>query len=218
MNLMREELIKESKEMMEIIYDKFKNLGNIYLNSLEPSKTMLIIIDMNNGFAKKGSLYSSRIENIIKPIEHITKEALRRGIQTIAFTDYHTKESIELESYPEHCMYDTEEWKLVDELNIEGIKLIKKNSTNGFIEPDFNIDEDIENLIVVGDCTDICIYQFVISAKANLNRINRKIKIYVPMTLVETYDLPTHKANFMNFIFLNSLMDNGIEVVENIIL
>lgn len=218
MNLIREALIKESKEMIEIIYDKFNNLDNIHLNSLVPSKTMLIIIDMNNGFAKTGPLYSPRIEGIIKPIEYVTKEALRRGIKTIAFTDYHTKESVELESYPEHCMWDTEEWKLIDELNIDGIKLIKKNSTNGFIEPDFNIDENIENLIVVGDCTDICIYQFVISAKANLNRVNRKVNIYVPIKLVETYDLPSHKANFMNFVFLNSLMDNGIRVVDDIIL
>lgn len=212
----KEVLIEESIEMMGRIYEKLTNLKSIKLKDLDETKTMLVIVDMNKGFAKKGALYSDRVEGIINPISALAKESLGRGIKTIAFTDYHTEESPELGAYPPHCMMDSDEWELVDELNIQGIEVIKKNSTNGFIEPDFNLSEHIENVIVVGDCTDICIHQFAITLKTHFNRLNKKANVYVPMDLVETFDAPFHKANFMNYVFLNSMMDNGVEVIKNI--
>ena len=44
-------------------------------------------------------------------------------------------------------MKDTNEWELVDELNLEGIEVIKKNSTNGFLEENFILNkEEIQQL------------------------------------------------------------------------
>lgn len=212
----RELLIAEANDMIGQIYDKLDNLKGINLNDLDATRTMLVIVDMNKGFAKKGALYSERVELLIKPISDLTGEAIRRGVKTIAFTDYHTQESPELGAYPSHCMIDTDEWELVDELNIEGIEVIKKNSTNGFIEPDFNLPENVDTVIIVGDCTDICIHQFAITLKTHFNRINKQARVYVPKDLVETFDAPFHKANFMNYVFLNSMIDNGVEVIKNI--
>ena len=57
--------------------------------------------------------------------------------------------------------------KVVDELlDIKNFEIIPKNSTNGFFAIDINILNDIDNVVVVGDCTDICIYQFVVTLKA----------------------------------------------------
>lgn len=212
----KEVLIAEANHMIGEIFEKLSNIASVSLDSLANEKTMLVIVDMNKGFAKKGALYSERVEGIIEPISELAKEAIGRGIKTIAFTDYHTEESPELGAYPPHCMIETDEWELVDELNIDSIEVIKKNSTNGFIEPDFNLPENIENVIVVGDCTDICIHQFAITLKTHFNRLNKKAHVYVPMDLVETFDAPFHKANFMNYVFLSSMMDNGVEVIKNI--
>lgn len=212
-------LLSESDEMVSVIYERFKSLDNIELKTLNFTRTMLLIVDINKGFAKKGALYSNRIEKLIKPISNLAKAALENGIKVKAFTDYHTENSIELRSYPNHCMDNTDEWEIVDELNLEGIDLIKKNSTNGFLEKNFNFNkEEIDNIIIVGDCTDICIYQLAISLRADFNRINKDGNIYVPKNLVDTFDAPMHKANFMNYVFLNSMMDNGIKVIRDIIL
>jgi len=43
-------------------------------------------------------------------------------------------------------------------------------------------------------------------------------EIYVPKKLVDTFDMPMHKANFMNYVFLNSMLDNGVKVIKDIVL
>ncbi|EGT3617328.1 cysteine hydrolase [Clostridium perfringens] len=212
-------LLNEGHEMIEGIYERLHSLESISLENLDKERTMLLIVDMNKGFANGGALYSERIEKLIKPISKLAKVALEKRIKVKAFTDYHTEQSVELRSYPKHCMNDTEEWELVDELKLEGIEVIKKNSTNGFLEEKFSFDEnEIDNIIIVGDCTDICIYQLAISLRADFNRVNKNGEIYVPKKLVDTFDAPMHRANFMNYVFLNSMLDNGINVIEDIIL
>lgn len=213
----KEIFLKESNEMIGGIYDKLKNLEILSLEDMNPKKTLLLIVDINKGFAKKGALYSPRIKALVDPISKLTRECLKRGVKVKAFTDYHTEESIELNSYPRHCMENSEEWEIVEELDLDGIEVIKKNSTNGFLEEKFVIDEEnLENLIIVGDCTDICIYQLAISLRADFNRVNRKGEIFVPKRLVDTFDMKMHRANFMNYVFLNSMIDNGIKVIDNI--
>lgn len=215
----KEILLNETHEMMEGIYERLQSLESISLEALDKERTMLLIVDMNKGFAKEGALYSSRIESLVNPISKLAKVALEKGMKVKAFTDYHTEESVELRSYPKHCMVDTEEWELVDELNLEGIEVIKKNSTNGFLEEKFNFDENkIDNIIIVGDCTDICIYQLAISLRADFNRVNKSGEIYVPKKLVDTFDMPMHRGNFMNYVFLNSMLDNGINVIEDVVI
>lgn len=55
--------------------------------------------------------------------------------------------------------------------------MIEKNSTNGFLEPVFAAwlrdNPQIDTYIVTGDCTDICVLQFVLAAKAWHNARNR---------------------------------------------
>ena len=41
---------------------------NLYADSLNADKTVLIVIDMVNGFAVKGSLADKRINKIVRPI------------------------------------------------------------------------------------------------------------------------------------------------------
>ena len=210
-------LLKEGKEMLELIYDRIESLENLNLRNLDPNSTMILVIDLNKGFAKGGALYSHRIEKLINPISDFIKAALKIGITIKAFTDYHTEDSVELKAYPKHCLEGSCEWEIVDELNIEEIEVIRKNSTNGFLEEKFTFDkEKIKNIIVVGDCTDICVYQIAISLRADLNRENREGEVYVLKNLVDTFDSTNHKANFMNYVFLNSLMDNGVKVFKEV--
>lgn len=209
------ELLTKEFENMKFNLEKLKSKK---INELNLSKTMLFIIDMNNGFAKKGALYSDRVEALINPITNLAKILEAKNCEIIAFTDSHNKDSIELRSYPTHCLENDYESKIVDEIStIKNLKVIPKNSTNGFFCLEDKSFENIDNIIVVGDCTDICIYQFVITLKAYFNQNNIDKNIIVPMNLVDTYHIDNiHNAEIMNIVFLNSMIQNGVEVIKEI--
>jgi len=214
MVLDKEALVSEAGKVMEFIANKLEDVKSLNIEDLDFHKTMLVIIDINNGFARGGALYSDRVESLITPIEELSKYILEKNGTVIAFTDCHTEESPEFCSYPQHCMRGTTESEIIDELKALDIKVIEKNSTNGFLEEAFNMDANIENVIVVGDCTDICVYQFAISVKSDFNRRNEHRRVIVPMEYVDTFHAPFHNGDFMNAVFLSSMMDNGIEVVK----
>lgn len=207
-------LIDDLKSFEAIIQNlKSENISNINL-----SKTILFIVDMNNGFAKSGALYSQRVENLIDPIASFANFIGNNNCPIIAFTDSHNPDSIEFKNYPKHCLVDDMESEIIDELkSINGLTIVPKNSTNGFFALE-NFDySSFENIIIVGDCTDICIYQFATTLKAYFNHLNIDKNIIVPVDLVDTYDIPNiHSANLMNLVFLNSMIQNGINVVKTI--
>ncbi|MFI3210338.1 MAG: isochorismatase family cysteine hydrolase [Peptostreptococcaceae bacterium] len=204
------------KTELNILNENLKNLETI--NNLDLSKTQLFIVDINNGFCKNGNLYSKRLEDLINPIVTFV-ESVHNDINKItAFTDHHTKDSIELLSYPDHCLDDTIECEIVDELKVfDKIEVVKKNSTNGFFAlKDFSF-EGIENIVIIGDCTNICVYQLAITLKTYFNENNISKEIIVPMDLVDTYHIDEiHPAEFLNTIFLNSMIQNGVKVVKKI--
>lgn len=148
---------------MENILKEFevlqKNLNDLPIENLSDydlSKTALFIVDINNGFAKEGALYSDRIKSLINPIHEFVKPLENKLNKIIAFTDTHEEDSVELLSYVPHCLSGSDECKVVDELlDIKNLEIIPKNSTNGFFAIDINILNDIDNVVVVGDCTDI---------------------------------------------------------------
>ena len=177
------------------------NLPIMNLSDLDLNNTDLFIVDINNGFAKGGALYSPRIESLINPIVNFTKSVSKDIRSIIAFTDYHTNESVELLNYPTHCIKDTIECEIVDELkSIDNINF-----------------DDTDNIIIVGDCTDICIYQLAITLKSYFNQNNINKDIIVPINLVDTYNIDNvHPAELLNIVFLNSMIQNGIKVVKEI--
>ena len=64
-----DKLLKELNNLKNNLLElNTENISNLNL-----SKTILFIVDMNNGFAKEGLLYSPRVENLIKPIENFSK-------------------------------------------------------------------------------------------------------------------------------------------------
>lgn len=210
-----ENLLKEVKSLKE----NLDNLSIENISNFDLKKTSLFIVDVNNGFAKEGSLYSPRVEALINPISNFAKYLSNKNIANIvAFTDSHTPESIELLSYPSHCLENDLESQVVDEIKcIKNLHILPKNSTNGFFAlNDLNFD-GIDNIIIVGDCTDICIYQFAVTLKAYFNQNNIPKNIVVPINLVDTYNIENvHPAELLNIVFLNSMIQNGINVVKEI--
>lgn len=204
----------------KVLVNNLENLTIDNINNYDLSKTGLFIVDMNNGFAKEGPLSSPRVKDLISPISKFATDLSSKINTIVAFTDTHNKDAVELKSYPTHCLRGDKESQVVDELlHIKNMEILEKNSTNGFFVLDMEKYKDLDNFIVVGCCTDICVYQFVLTLKTYFNQNNLDKKILVPMNLVETYHIDgIHNANISNTVFLNSMIQNGINVVKEITL
>ena len=192
-----EKIINNYKSLLS----NLENLKSLSIYNLDLNKTGLFIVDMNNGFAKEGALSSPRVEEIIEPIADFGKVISSKINTIVAFTDTHDEDAVEFKSYPAHCLRGDMESEVVKEILAIDIEKYK----------------DLDNFIVVGCCTDICVYQFVLTLKTYFNQNNLDKNIIVPMNLVETYDIDmVHSGDFLNTIFLNSMMQNGINVVKEI--
>lgn len=213
--------LKKSTEVLKNMIEAMDSLPSLEISGLKGKDTALVIVDMVNGFAREGALKSSRVEKLIPAILKLCNSCLERGIKVVMFSDCHTDESPELESYPPHCMRGTGEDELVSELKgIEGCTVINKNSTNGFLEDEFeqwmNKNNRIINFIITGDCTDICILQFSEILKAYFNTHDKRSDIIVPLDCVDTFDGGLHDADLMNVFSVFSMMGNGVRVVKTI--
>lgn len=217
----KREFLDEGLKGLESIYNTLQEAEVLNIDDIDNKKTVLVIVDVINGFLKTGNMADTRIQSIVEPIANLKLACDKKGIKTIAFADCHNEDAVEFSSYPIHCLKDSEESKVVDELKKVGVNyIIEKNSTNGFIEQEFiewlKNNSEIDNFIVVGDCTDICVCQFAITLKTWFNMQNRQSKVIVPLNAVETYNSEQHNAQLMNVMSLYNMMQNGINIVKNI--
>lgn len=210
-------------EIIKSIENELKG-KTLEICSLNKEKTALITIDMVNGFVYSGALSSPRVASIVNNIVEINKYT--EGFKKVFFVDSHHEYSTEFNNFPKHCVKSTDEADIIPELKPylyynENAVCIEKNSTNGFNSKEFkhwlskNMDE-IDNYIVVGCVTDICILQFALSIKAYFNEENKNKRIIVPINAVDTYDGGTHNGYLMNLFALYNMYTCGIEVVDKI--
>jgi len=217
----KKDFITKSVNALEQIYDMIEKLPSISLSDLNPEETAFVIIDMINGFVREGALQSPRAEALIPEIVRLSEACDKFKIGKIAFADNHTGESPEFGSYPVHCLRGTSESEIVDEIRkTGGYTLIPKNSTNGFLEEEFQKwlrqNKEINTFIVTGVCTDICVQQFAITLKTWFNTMNRKSRVIVPVNTVDTYELGLHDAELTHIMALYNMSINGIELVSEI--
>lgn len=196
----------------------------IDLLSLKKDNTALFVVDMVNGFVYQGPLSSPRVAAIANNIAELNEKTA--GYKKVFFLDSHENDSQEFNSFPMHCMKGTMEAELIPELKTKasdgpGTWYIEKNSTNGFYSNKFqdwlvqHIDE-VDNYIITGCVTDICVLQFALSLKANFNETNKNKRIIVPKNCVETYDGGSHDGYLMNLFALYNMHTSGIEIVDKI--
>jgi nicotinamidase-related amidase len=219
----KDEFLKKSSETLSKILDSFETLQRLKVEELA-GEAALIVIDMNNGFARKGALYSPRIEALIPEVSRIAHAFAKvKDIPLIIVNEDHPEDAREFASYPPHCVRGTEEAQIIIELeDIENKIIIGKNCTNAFAADEFKetfmdlYNKGIKKFVVVGDCTDICIYQAAVSMQTYFNHHGHDGEVIVPMYAVDTYDLDVvnHNGDLMNVVFLYSMIGNGVKVVR----
>lgn len=215
-------LINRAAALVEEMQAAVAGAPSLSLADLNGERTALIVIDMLDGFAKSGALSSPRVEALIPRILPIQRHFQQRGMAIVAFADTHPADAAEFVAFPPHCMAGTQEAEVVDELKaVGGYSLIPKNSTNGFIEPQFQEwlanHPAIDTFVLVGDCTDICVLQLALALKTNGNRQNRQVRVIVPAHVVDTFDAPGHDGDFMHLVALKIMAGNGVEIVRDLV-
>lgn len=185
-------------------------------------KKMLYVIDMVKGFVTEGVMHDEYIghtvEEQVKLIKKFKKE--NQGIALVG--EGHSKDCVEFKTFPEHCVIGTSEADFVEGIREfeEDAKVYRKNSTSALFAPGLMADieemKDLEEIVVCGCCTDICVINFVVPLKNYFNQINKDVKIFVVESATETYGAPNHNREEYNEMAYKLMKQSGIEVVKNV--
>ncbi len=201
--------------MAKVSCNYIKKIKQLEKKSL--SQPVVFVVDMINGFAKEGSLSDLEIMKIVPTI----KDLLDVVHPSYFICDCHDLNAREFASYPLHCIKDTEESDVVEELKPYAKNKILKNSTNAFHSPKMKsfIENELplyKDIVVVGCCSDICILQFALSLNTYLNEHEMKDKrVIVPVNMIETFHIDgVHDSMKWNEIACDLMLANAIEVVE----
>lgn len=177
--------------------------------------SVLLIIDMVNGFCKEGPLADPAILAISPAIKNLYEKL--NAPKTIFFADTHSESDPELKSFPPHCLKGSSESEIIDELSdLEGIR-IEKNTTNGFMTDEFqsmldNGSFDGKTLYLAGCCTDICVLTLALSLQTWINAHNADINLVAVPEALATYNAPGHCAGRYHQSALDLMALQGIDV------
>jgi len=232
--------IEQSEEFLSALVTWERNLPTLTWSGLQThaqqGQVALISVDMINGFCHEGALSSPRVKNIIPAVVTAFYHAYDIGVREFVLAqDCHTPESLEFADFPPHCHAGTSEAQTIPELaNLPFANLFQvalKNALNAFHGSDLQkwleTHKHYSAIIVVGDCTDLCVHQMALHLKLYANEYNLNLRVIVPENAVQTYDMPVetasaigalpHHGDFMHLVFLYHMRLNGVEVVREIV-
>ncbi|NCC55711.1 MAG: cysteine hydrolase [Erysipelotrichia bacterium] len=178
---------------------------------------LVFVVDMINGFVKDGALSDRDILKIVPDI----KALLNKVHPSIFICDAHDLNAREFKSFPLHCIKNTEESRVIDELLPYAKNIMYKNSTNAFVNEEIQtfIKEQLfayRDIVITGCCSDICILQFALCLNTYLNENEMHDKrIIVPINMIETYHIKgVHDSMRYNEIACDLMLANAIDVIE----
>jgi len=227
------------EEFLSFLDDWFQDLPIVSFRSLlkrfSAAQTAVISVDVVNGFCRAGNLYSPRIEAIVPAVTELFQGARKNGVEHyVLIQDTHPKESKEFGIYPPHCVENTIESQTVKELqelpDSNQFVVVPKKTIHPGVDARFQgwLEEHsgIRQFLLVGDCTDICIYQTAVFLKSWYIEKNEECHIVVPANCVDTFDIPIDRSNrsdtlphpgeFLHVLFLYHLRTNGAFVVRQV--
>jgi nicotinamidase-related amidase len=196
----------------------------------------LISEDLVKGFCHVGPLASERIAGIVPAVVDVFERAHNLGVRHfLLLQDAHDPDAVEFSAYPPHCVADSEGSEMIDELKAlpfaDLFTVIPKNSISSNVGTDLTswLDKhpEVTTFIVVGDCTDICVYHGAIYLRVRANILGQEdARVIVPTNCVQTYDMPVevaleveampHDGDLLHRVFLYHMALNGVEVVSSL--
>ena len=191
------------------------------MKELEHVENLLVVIDVINGFINEGNMKDNYVARIIPGVETLVKEYVNKGNNEVFYIrDSHSINSIEFKKFPIHCLKNTRESEVVDELKQyeSSVRTYLKNSTSaifakGLLE-DISKMNNLKRVVVVGCCSDICVINFTLPLVNYFDENNKMVKVEVREDLIETYDSPYHNREEYNKISKLLLKQAGVNVVN----
>lgn len=229
--------MREQEHFLAYINDLVDQLSKREADQVfaNPEECAILSIDVTNAFCREGNLASERVATIIHPITELMKKAWDLGVMNIILAhDCHTATAEEFEAFAPHAVCGTSESEAVDEIKAlpfyDQIKIYEKNSINPFQNTGLDVwilsHPEVKTYVLVGDCTDLCIYQTAMYLRTYANSRDLDWRILVPENCVDTYDLPVeaareigaapHDGDLMHKVFLYHMALNAVEVVSEI--
>lgn len=194
------------------------------IKNLEMYEGMLIIVDMVNGFVKKGALADPKIGDVVPRQIELIKEAKAKGYLIVFIKDTHEENSVEHKRFGGalHCVKGTGEELVIDELkeyeNDPDTVSIEKNSTSFMEAPDFRelIEKakNIHKVDVVGCCTDICDMNGTMGLANYFDQWNKDVEIRVHTDAIATF-AEEQRQNYVDAAKL-LMKQQGIQLVKKI--
>ncbi|KAI3442320.1 Isochorismatase domain-containing protein [Psidium guajava] len=212
-------------------------------------KTGLVLVDVVNGFCTVGAgnlaprQPDKQIQDMVDESVKLAQVFCKKNWPVFAFLDSHHPDVPE-HPYPPHCIVGTDEAKLVPALEwlekepnatlrakdcIDGfLGSMEKDGSNVFV--DWVKSNQIQVILVVGICTDICVLDFVCSALSARNR-----GLLAPLEVVivysracATFDIPldvakmskditAHPQDLMHHIGLYMAKGRGAKVASEVL-
>ncbi len=202
-------------------------LENKQIKNLKVYKGMLIVVDMVNGFVKKGALADTEIEKIVPRQIELIKEAKAKEDLVVFIKDTHEEDSVEHNRFRDeegnivkHCVRKTGEELVIDELrefeNSKDTLSILKNSTSYMEALEFRMlvmeATNIERVDVVGCCTDICVFNGSMGLANYYDQWNRDVDIRVHTDAIATF----LEADRQDYVEASKLLmkQQGIQLVK----
>lgn len=201
-----------------------------------PGEAAVISVDLIKGFCTIGPLASPRVDNIVAPSVALFKRAWARGIRHIVLTqDTHEPDAVEFGAFPPHCVRGTSEAETVEAIQslpfYPEMTVIEKNSIHSGLNTGLSAwladHPEVNTFIIVGDCTDLCVYQIAMHLRLDANARQLQRRVIVPANSVDTYDTPVeiaraggffpHPGELLHATFLYHMALNGVEVVGKVL-
>lgn len=212
------------------------------------NSTGLVLVDLVNGFCTVGAgnlapkVLNGQIAQMVDEATKLARVFCDKKWPVFAFLDSHDPDVPE-PPYPPHCFAGTSESKFIPELEwLEGeanVTMRLKDCIDGFLgsmeEDGSNVfvnwvkSNEIKAVLVVGICTDVCVFDFVSSALSARNRgiLTPLQDVIVYSQACATYDLPLHVAetikdtiahpqDLMHHIGLYMAQGRGAKVVSKV--
>ena len=137
-------------------------------------KKTLIVVDMQNDFIDM-ALGTKEAVAIVPKVKEKIQEYVGNGDEIIFTRDTHSEnylQTTEGKKLPvEHCIQGTKGWEIADGLYVEGCKIIDKPN---FGWPNWQ-EEQLEEVEIIGLCTDICVVSNALIIKATFPDANIKV-------------------------------------------
>lgn len=184
------------------------------------AKKLLLIVDMVKGFVDFGPMSSPAIKRIVPNCIREINAYRDKGYAIGFICDSHPENAIEFNRFPVHCVENTAEAEITDDLKYaEAFAdiVFRKNATSAMFAKGFikALEEmtDLEEVEIIGCCTDICVMNLAIILKCYFDEMNRNIRVIIPKDAVDTYDSPTHNREEWNEMAFRFLVQAGIEII-----